>query len=210
MIDIHPPDLRGERLQQVIDAAAAARSGNVNSSRVTFTLQRGRYMLELPITLYQQHSNLTLPGSPEATILSAAPGSEKAFDQGLIALASADNATITGLELELSQVSTALPGICASRQQAKTFAAAVDAIATNRHVSISNRPVHWTTLTINDCVSRFSFGTTPGAPWAPAAVFGVGIFAAADFGGLHLLTVRGRTFPLPERHATAGTSNTVL
>lgn len=82
MIDVHSPDLRGGRLQQLIDTAATCRCGNGNSSRVTIALQPGRYTPEQPITLHRQHSNLTLHGSPQATIPSAAHGSEQAFGQG--------------------------------------------------------------------------------------------------------------------------------
>ena len=213
MIDVHPPDLRGGRLQQLIDTAAAGRAGNGNSSRVTIALKPGRYTLEQPITLGQQHSNLTLRGSPEATTLSAAPSFEKAFGQGMIVPAGASNVTITGLELELPQVPAALPKVRASQQQDKTFAAAVNAVAANRHISIGIRPVHCTALTISDCVFRFTLGTQVTAPAAaapPAAVFGAGVFAAADCVGLHLGRNRFLHDPPPRigaegpQHALAG------
>lgn len=68
----------------------------------------------------------------------------------------ADNLTITGLEPELPRVQDALLRVHASQQQVETLAAAVNAIAANRHVSIGNRPVHCFALTISDCVFQFT------------------------------------------------------
>ena len=213
MIDIRPPDLRGGRLQQLIETAAAGRPGNGNSSRVAIALPPGRYTLEQPITLHQ-HSNLTLRGSPEPPILSAALGSEKAFDQGLIVPTGANNVTITDLELELPQVPAAVPKVRPSQQQDKAFAAAVNALAADRHVSIGIWPVHCAALTISDCLFRFTLGTqvtTPSVTTAlPTAAFGVGVFGAAGCVGLHLERNRFLQDPPPDieadgpQHALAG------
>jgi hypothetical protein len=190
MIDVHPSDVSGRRLQQLIDVAAAGLPSDHNSSRVTISLQPGRCTLEQPLTLGQQHSNLTLSGCSEATVLSAAPGFEKAFGQGLIAMAGANSIAITGLELELPQVPAALARVRASHLQDKAFAAAVNTIAANRHVSIGMRPVHCAVLSTSDCLFRFTLGpqVTPpeAAPVRPGTVFGVGVFAASDCVGLQL------------------------
>ena len=170
--------------------------------------------LQEPITLRQQHSNLTVCGRSEAAVISAAPGFEPAFGQGLIVLVGANNVTITGLQLELPQIPAALATVRASQQQDKAFAAAVNAIAANRHVSIGIRPVHCAVLTISDCLFRFTLGaqvTTPeAAPAPPGTVFGVGVFAASDCAGLHLERNRFLYDPAPRpdvegsQHALAG------
>jgi hypothetical protein len=184
MIDVHPPGPERRTAAAADRHRRRGRPGNGNSSRVAITLKPGRCTLKQPITLGQQHSNLTLRGSPEATTLSAAPSFEKAFGQGLIVLVGASNVTITGLELELPQVPAALPKVRESQQQHKTFAAAVNAVAANRHVSFGIRPVHCAAPTIGDCLFRFTPGTqvtAPGAaPAPPGAVFGAGVFAAAE------------------------------
>lgn len=188
IIDVRPSHVRDGRLQQLIDVAATGRTGN--GGRVTIRLQPGRYALKEPIVLREQHSNLTLRGCSEAAVISAVPGFEKAFAQGLIVLAGVNKVTITGLELELPLVPATLAQVRASQQQDKPFAAAVNAIAANRSVSIGIRPVHCAALTITNCLFQFSLGaqviTPEAAPTTPATVFGVGVFAASDCAGLQL------------------------
>ena len=189
IIDASPSDVRGGRLQKLIDTVVAGRPSEDSSSRVTICLQPGRYELQQPITLCERHSNLTLRGCPEAAVISAAPGFDTAFGPGLVVLAGANNVTITGLELELPHILAALARVRASRQQDKAFAAAVNDIDANGYVSIDIRPVHCAALTITSCLFQFSLGvkgTTSGAAPKPGAVFGVGVFAASDCADLQL------------------------
>jgi hypothetical protein len=214
IIDVRPSDVRDGRLQQLIDAAVPGRRGEGDSSRVTICLQPGRYELQEPITLREQHSNPALRGCPEAAVISAAPGFGTAFGQRLIVLIGVNNATITRLELELPQTLATLARVRASRRQGKAFAAAVDAIGANRYVSIGIRPVHCAAQTITNCLSRFTFGaqgTTYGAaPTPPGTVFRVGVFAASDWAGLQLKLIRFLCDRAPRldaeghRHALAG------
>ena len=212
-IDVSPSNVRDGRLQQLIDAADGWSSED-NSSRVTICLQPGRYELQQLIMLREQHSNPALRGCPEAAVISADPGFGTAFGQRLIVLVGVNNATITRLELELPQILATLARVRASRRQGKAFAAAVDAIAANRYVSIGIRPVHCAAQTITNCLSRFRFGaegTTSGAaPTPPGTVFRVGVFAASDCAGLQLKLIRFLCDRAPRldaeghRHALAG------
>ena len=189
-IDVSPSDVRDRRLQQVIDAAVAGRPSEDKSSRVAICLHAGRYELQQPITLPEQHSNLAVRGCPEAAVISADPGFEKAFGRGLIVLVGANNVTITGPELEPPQIPAAMARVRASRQQGQVFAEAVNAVTANRWISIGIRPVHCAVLPITDCLFPFSLGaqatTLKAAPKPLGAVFGVGVFATSECVGLQL------------------------
>ena len=174
-IDVNPPDVRDGRLQQLIDAAVAGRPSK-DSNRVTICLQPGRYELQQAITLRDRHSNLALRGCSEAAVISAATGFETAFGQGLIVLVGANN--VTGLELVLLQIPAALARVRPSRQQSKAFAAAVNAIAVNRRISIGIRPVHYAVLASTDYLSAETNSNRMSSTGAnPAALLGVASLA---------------------------------
>ena len=206
-IDVSPSDVRDGRLQQLTGAAVAGRPGEDSSTRVTICLQPGRYRLQQPITLREQHSNLALRGCPEATVINAATGFETAFSQGMIVLVGTNNVTITGLELDLPQVPAALASARASRQQGKAFADAANEVALGRWISIGIRPAHCAVLAITGiCL----IVTTAAALTDLGGTINVpgGLKDQADavrtafVTGLHdpvllLLLVFGQTFPLP-------------
>ena len=206
-IDVSPSDVRDGRLQQLTGAAVACRAGEDSSTRVTICLQPGRYRLQQPITLREQHSNLALRGCPEATVINAATGFETAFSQGMIVLVGTNNVTITGLELDLPQVPAALASARASRQQGKAFADAANEVALGRWISIGIRPAHCAVLAITGiCL----IVTTAAALTDLGGTINVpgGLKDQADavrtafVTGLHdpvllLLLVFGQTFPLP-------------
>lgn len=191
-VEVRPSDAAAGRLQTVLDKAAAGRSVNQRSSRVTVCFAPGRYELTEPLVLRKQHSNLTLRGCNDAAVVTVAAGREAEFGQGMVLLVDVDNVTITGFEFTMPQV----PAVIARAQGTtggvfdREVVRAINAEVTNRYVSIAIRPVNCAVLEIDRCLFRFTLGeheTTPAdAQTMPRAVFGVGVFAAGGAWGLRL------------------------
>jgi hypothetical protein len=201
-IEVRPSDAASGKLQALLDKAAAGRVLGDRAGRVTICFEPGRYELAEPLVIRQRHSNLTLRGCTEAAVISAKPGAEAQFGQGLFILADADNVTITGFEFELPQVPAAIAKISGAASGAFTsdVTRAINAELANRYVSIAIRPINCAVLEISDCLFRFTLGEHQGSLAAeqtmPRNVFGIGIFAAGGCWGLRL--TRNRFLHEPE------------
>jgi hypothetical protein len=188
-VELHPSDTVGGHLQDVIDAAVAARPKG-RAGQITICLAPGYYRLEGPIRLGPEHSNLELRGCSEGAILSAAAGHETEFVQGLVIADHVNNLTISGLEFVLPQVPLAAAGQFVPEQQTESFGVSFHVVTDNRYASIALRPVHCAMLEVRDCEFRFTIGdatTTPEtAQTMPRSVFGVAVFAASECWGMKL------------------------
>ncbi len=171
-VKVSPEDLSGDKtLQSVIDTLA-------NRGQVTLCLAPGIYQLPRPLMIGPAHSNLTIEGCHDGTVLQAAPGAEQNFLQGLMILDRANNVTLRRLRFDLPQVPFAAAGGKLSMfDQANAQIAA--ALAEELFVSVGLRPVHCALLTVEECLFRFSITKN-------RDTFGVGIFAASECWGLKL------------------------
>jgi hypothetical protein len=182
-IRIGPDDASGKQLQHAIDRAATERPSHNRAHRVTVCLAPGRYELDAPLVLGEQHGHMHLEGCGEGVVLSAAPGNDRVFAQGLIVLLHADNVRISGIEFELPLARARDVGVKPVKEELKLFPGLVKLYET-LYVSVGVRPLHCAELKIDHCLFRFRIGPPTAGAEPPRQVFAAGIFAGSECWGL--------------------------
>jgi hypothetical protein len=186
----------GDTLQDVLD-----KYQNL-SSPTEICLGPGIYSLPNPLQFTAAHSNITLKACKEGTvILRAQSGAENQFRDGLVVLHNANHVTLQGLQFAVPW--TILGPSVKQFQFAgwpvasldPTVAGALSKLA----ISIGVRPIHCSSLTIENC--RFTFAdpsklqqtlaSLEASATPPVILFGAGIFAGGSCEGLQLT---GNTF----------------
>lgn len=173
-----------ERLQEIINHAAAGRRYGDVTQRITICLKPGRYELAYPLRLHRVHSEMHLEGCGEGAVLTAAAGREDAFDNGLIQLLGTKDVRITGITFEAPAVRTqggvfshgAKSGPAAgsssgtssgtsagsgnpalwTAKEMRPLAKQVMSVYSNIAMSIAIRTVHAVGLSIEDCTFHLS------------------------------------------------------
>ncbi len=192
MYTIDPVDVGGGvGLQAAINRArdlAAAAAGI--TGKFTVCLGPGTFALPAPLRFDATHSGMTLEGCCGNTVLTAAIAADNAnlaaFADGLVAITSAANLTLRGLEFHPAEThvpATLLKAIGAAVAVTNLNVAAIGA----PRMAFAVRAVNSSQVTIEDCLFDFD-GSRPDAA---ADLIGAGVFvqgACAD------LDVKGCTF----------------
>jgi Family of unknown function (DUF6519)/Malectin domain len=141
-------------------------------------LMPGAYPLNTPLRLTSAHTNISLTACPPGTaILSAVPGQESQFGDGLIVLDATSNIALRGLVFTVpvgpfTPVNGQFAGLPLS-----SFDPDVQQIINELAVSIAVRPFNCTGLTIEECQFNFSAPASQNGNTFP---FNIGIFAGGE------------------------------
>jgi len=202
-VSVTPAQAQGAQLQGVIGQYTTNRQPPI--TEVTICLQPGRYVLDGPLKLGVEQSDLTIEGCGKGAVLVPSGTSTTVFAGGLVQVAEASHVTLRGLEIELPLVPPS------TTEKTPIDFANIDASVTTffpqRALGIGVRAVQTTALTVSDCTFRFPLsvetGTTPvtGAATAPTPIFEVGVLAQGEVTGLVL---EGNTFSSAERLFVVG------
>jgi hypothetical protein len=181
-VTVAPGDITASRsLQSIV---------NGFTSPGTLCLGAGVYTLGAPLRLGAAQSGLTIEAESGA-VLSAAPGTEAGFSDGLIVIVEAASVTLRGLTLVppatpipaglLNGLSTlsriALPQAV---EPMAAFLHIITAIDTNVSTMIGVRAAGCPSLTLDDCVLQFTSRLAGNA----AGLFGFGLLASGSCTGL--------------------------
>ena len=94
VLNLKPDDLAKTSLQSIVD-------GFSGRGQVTICFAPGQYLLPAPLVLGPQHAGIALEGCHPEVSVSAAPGSEGKFLDGMFVLTSTSNISIRGLSFHL-------------------------------------------------------------------------------------------------------------
>ena len=174
-IAMSPADLvNGIGLQAAIDHAARLQPG------ATVCLAPGSYALPAPLRLTSAHKGLTIKSCGGAVVLTAVPGSQAAFADGIVVLVGASDLTLRGLTVQ--PVAAQLPSVVGQRPMLETAAEAalLQRILPGISSLIGVHAADSAHLTLENCVVEFTAGNTP------LDIFGAGLFIQGDCSGLKL------------------------
>jgi hypothetical protein len=176
-IAMSPADLvNGIGLQAAIDHAARLQPG------ATVCLAPGSYALPAPLRLTSAHAGFTIKSCCGAVVLTAVPGSEAAFADGIVVLVSASGVALRGLTIQ--PVAAPLPSVVGQRPMVGTLAEAalLRRILPGTGSLIGVHAADSADLTLEDCVIEFAGA----AGNTPLDIFGAGLFIQGDCSGLKL------------------------
>jgi hypothetical protein len=190
-VTVRPEDLTAANtLQAILDRYQ-------DKEAVTVCLMPGTYELPASLRLGPGHSHLTLEGCHDGAILTAAPGADDQFADGLIVLTHANNVTLRRLRFRLPLAPLAALRGRLPRVNLSALGGQMGVSLTDLRFSIGIRPLHCAELAVEDCLFRFSFGLPPAL-----SILGIGIFAGSECWGLK---VEGNRFVHDEEFLRDGT-----
>jgi hypothetical protein len=163
-VTVGPKDVTGNQtLQSILESLAG--------TKATICLLPGVYDLPAPLVLTSKHSGFTIEGCHGGVTLQAAAGTEKAFLDGLMVVASADQVTLKGVTFRMPLVPfAAAGGKFAGLDPTALAGLGGPKVATLRNlfVSVGLRPIECTDLTVEGC--DFLYGSIGGAADAAMVV----------------------------------------